>query len=991
MKNYINLGEINTDNTSGFSYEWYFNLTSDTLNSNLFTFSFNLTNGSELKGTDKIVLTNIDELNVTKTINVNSIDLNKWYHLILTINSNGLADIYINGLKQHSSLDFGKVKSGYRNHCYFGAGPNTINKYTSNEEPNYSEMKVRYVRIYNNKMITNMEALYLYRMREQIDVFKPYQNDLIKKVNNIIPSYSFDFRNNANKSVYDYISKDIIMYNGDTTSDQENGVTLDYNNGMQYEYLTLEPEIKIFDDTKIGNNKGSTIELYTYISSFNVTSKNFRNYIFSFTKEDENGNIVKEFSLFYSNNGIGIEIIDNNTNILTYGNTDYSIIENNYNKWVQIVLVYKEPENTQLRQSELRLYITNEDQWNENETINEVGDYVASTEITEQIINNTYNRSYINSYNLNKLPSTWSWNNDNLLSDMSDISLNKTTTYSTNIGNGYTADVLGATHFRDYGGYLRNSDNGTSIGEYMTITVKNLIYGNTYRLKLYQYNNNDSNINGYRPIYINGVNIGENSYQDGTRNNTNNPSWSGDATAKSNGTIEIKFKFDEGVRSTDSSTYPKHIHFSGLHVSSYSEFSLNDTLLIPNDMKIKYFRIWNNNLSVDEIKELYRARNDDRLYVYYNRFTPVDDIEFKKALLLYYVDKDYSFKMFGKIKDWDTKNVTNMDDMVSLLSGDYNGDSKDNLLTDWNIDINNFYNELDIDISTNINAFNFNEDISNWDTSNVTSMKRMFYNANLFNINIITKTYKPYKDYESTLFNVNEEHTAWDISNVKNMESMFENAPNFDQRIHLMSVTPDTTTDMFKNATSYINKYSTLNGFNNGSPTSDFFNATKFNNITIKQAITEFIENSTTAENKYGSINGWDIDSVTDMSNLFENTSFNSDISLWNTSNVTNMYKTFSGANEFNQSLNNWDTSNVIILSSCFKDAIKFNQPIDNWDLSKTKYVNSMFENCSVFNQNIKNWNVSNVLNYNNMFNNTTLMNTDPYNAESTPTSVFFS
>ena len=118
---------------------------------------------------------------------------------------------------------------------------------------------------------------------------------------------------------------------------------------------------------------------------------------------------------------------------------------------------------------------------------------------------------YSPSTTLTNVPGTWSWSNDNLLSDMGDVTLNKTTTYSTNIGNGYTADVLGATHFRTYGGYLRNSDGGASIGEYTSITVKNLTHGNSYHLKLYQYNGDDNSaINGYRPIYINGVNIGEN-------------------------------------------------------------------------------------------------------------------------------------------------------------------------------------------------------------------------------------------------------------------------------------------------------------------------------------------------------------------------------------------------------------------------------------------------------------------------------------------------
>lgn len=40
---------------------------------------------------------------------------------------------------------------------------------------------------------------------------------------------------------------------------------------------------------------------------------------------------------------------------------------------------------------------------------------------------------------------------------------------------------------------------------------------------------------------------------------------------------------------------------------------------------------------------------------------------------------------------------------------------------------------------------------------------------------------------------------------------------------------------------------------------------------------------------RYGNISDWDTSSVTDMSGLFQDTTFNSDISKWDTSKVTTM------------------------------------------------------------------------------------------------------
>ena len=109
-------------------------------------------------------------------------------------------------------------------------------------------------------------------------------------------------------------------------------------------------------------------------------------------------------------------------------------------------------------------------------------------------------------------------------------------------------------------------------------------------------------------------------------------------------------------------------------------------------------------------------------------------------------------------------------------------------------------------------------------------------------------------------------------------------------------------------------------------------------------------------------ISFWDVSNMTDMSMMFTGaTSFNQDIGNWDVSNVTNMTGMFSGATSFNQPIGNWDTSNVTNMSSMFALTTSFNQDIGNWDTSNVTNMREMFFRADAFNQPIGNWDVSNV------------------------------
>lgn len=110
---------------------------------------------------------------------------------------------------------------------------------------------------------------------------------------------------------------------------------------------------------------------------------------------------------------------------------------------------------------------------------------------------------------------------------------------------------------------------------------------------------------------------------------------------------------------------------------------------------------------------------------------------------------------------------------------------------------------------------------------------------------------------------------------------------------------------------------------------------------------------------------------LTNMKEMFletEKTTFNQDISNWDTSNVTDMSGMFAYASSFDQSLNNWNTSKVTEMSYMFQWASSFDQPIWNWNTKNVTNMEEMFAWAELFNQPLNSWNTSNVTNMKYMF-----------------------
>jgi len=190
------------------------------------------------------------------------------------------------------------------------------------------------------------------------------------------------------------------------------------------------------------------------------------------------------------------------------------------------------------------------------------------------------------------------------------------------------------------------------------------------------------------------------------------------------------------------------------------------------------------------------------------------------------------------------------------------------------------------------NCTNFNSNLNNWDTSNVTNMNSMFNSATNFNSNL----------------------NNWDTSNVTNMNSMFNTATNFNNG------DTDNSGNTANNG-NYPLHFNTSKVTNMGSM---FYFALAFN-----QSIS------------YDSINNyWDTSNVIYMDAMFyvaeifnngETADTRSNPLHFNTSKVTSMYQMFYNATAFNQTISYdstnhyWDTSAVLYLEGMFTYAELFN------------------------------------------------------------------
>ena len=285
------------------------------------------------------------------------------------------------------------------------------------------------------------------------------------------------------------------------------------------------------------------------------------------------------------------------------------------------------------------------------------------------------------------------------------------------------------------------------------------------------------------------------------------------------------------------------------------------------------------------------------------------------------------------ISSWDTSNVTTMNRMF------YHASRFNQHIGSW--DTSNVQNMADMFVF----ATAFNQNIGNWDTSSVTNMGGMFYSAAIFNQDI----------------------GRWDTRNVRNMDSMFQDAGAFNQ---------DLTAWCARNnafAPSSFSAGSAFAAINHPrwGECGDFM--VHSNGITVicnepeagdarkinRVIYTKRTKDQITPDNAATTCTS----GITDMASLFSGeSSFNGDITHWDTSDVTTMNRMFRNARAFNQDISSWNTARVIDMDAMFESATLFNHDIGGWDTTNVVRMNSMFHRAAQFNQDLSTWCVVGIL-----------------------------
>jgi surface protein len=322
-------------------------------------------------------------------------------------------------------------------------------------------------------------------------------------------------------------------------------------------------------------------------------------------------------------------------------------------------------------------------------------------------------------------------------------------------------------------------------------------------------------------------------------------------------------------------------------------------------------------------------------------------------------------------------------------------------------------------------ASNFNQDISQWDTSSVQNMSWMFKDATSFNQDLsqwcvvqftskpssfdsnsgfegqtakqpqwgncprkenvkdytwpITLGGKTYEKEDAHIFVANGYRINFPIPKGEKPIFLGVNGQTKDPILEIRTVeVPEIGADGVRTTTSQEVEVASITEIENGDIVEAIFDWD--NSFGWQQDwfsdILQFGLNSRTGERNQlkngnaafyamkanpAALSDLDTSNLTTMRRMFEDSSFNSDISKWDTSRVESMFAMFQFASSFNQDIGGWNTSNVDYMTFMFLNARSFNSDIGGWNTSNVGDMVAMFSEAHSFNQDLSQWCVTKI------------------------------
>ena len=338
----------------------------------------------------------------------------------------------------------------------------------------------------------------------------------------------------------------------------------------------------------------------------------------------------------------------------------------------------------------------------------------------------------------------------------------------------------------------------------------------------------------------------------------------------------------------------------------------------------------------------------------------------------------------GSVNSWNVYNVRNMSGMFAWTIG-FSDD-----LSAWNtmglLDMarmfegaESFSSSLDFlntdgvkDMSKLFHqASTFNGDIGQWNTASVTDMSSMFELASAFNKDVNGWNTAAVRDVSRMFANASAFGKAvgnWDVSAVTDMQSMFADAKVFNQDLsNWNTASVANMQSMFGRAGAFDNNGVVVLPWNTASVTDMSY---MFHGTSSLRALNAL---------------EWETSLVQTMDSMFrEASSFNADVSTWDTQAVTSMAYMFQAAREFTsagQSTIPWTTNNVVDMRFMFADATLFDGDITSWNTDAVTAMDSMFSSAISFKSDITVWTAA-TTSATNMFENATVWNRMYYNPD---------